>query len=1013
METNQPSNMNNSYDSQLINIRQEDTSVNMKTSVNVSKSNNKEQILNMELKNIQMLILQRSLYILKKKFEINKKPLEIIYQKYKDENYSKLRCISVDYLTEMYTEIMETIQFTILPYNNINELFSADLMTELNKDKSKIVIKDLVKFTNNNIEKYNRIYFEKKMKKKQLLEETKKKINIVRSIDDMEEITSDKTIVKKNKRGKVIKNFEEMLKNNVELTFGPDIIMTINEDDMSILNNIKLLYSDVIPLIIADFLQNHLKENKNIALISTSNIDDAENIKLNQNVKTLFDNEILKFYQNLSKIDPDSENKEKLKNLLFEMLNTENQIKIYQKIILEQTAKGMNVKHLLNMVKKLNEQKSVMQKKINEYSNSNNKNNNGKNNNISNINNTNSSFGVNRKISEMNKSNSSLKGVQRPKKILLNNNSKSSLGSNNNIKLAANYSSTEGNYINININGVNDNQNHLITSNNNQNINNKEENFYYQYGVLYPETKEELRNNSLLEIFYFYTKQHSFIGQTPTFEQFLKSEEHLDLAEFGKFCVEFKILVKPQKIAEIFKKTSENSKNLTYKMFCEALKKLSVCANDEKKKYLMDRIKIYEMKLKEIKEKNKKIENKNEKKEENLSGIKSEGEAEESGKCLDEKNLENNNNENINKENEINNNENNDKTSENKEIKEEKKEEKKEENKEENKEEKKEENKEENVNNKEEKKETEKKDEKEKKEPINIKYYHQSKLKNAQNRKPIVKKKMKLVKPKTSTFLMAESQEDLEEKISKLKEDYDKLNKKTNTQLMEEFYQYLELDDINAYRKKMFGYVVPFRTKANYSRFPVKSVQNPPKQNPKIKKEMHKILVQRHEELIKEKEMKQIKEKNILFEKRMKKFEEDKKKIQHKLNMKNDYLQMKKNEEDYQKEKINKLTWAQIQKCDYDTFILNEKDKNRNNFNDIFTSQSNQFEGDDADYLKTFKMKKGFDEENDKINNNNNINNKAVPKFESNISRISSGKNGGINNSDLDIANAIESKSNK
>ena len=67
METNQPSNMNNSYDSQLINIRQEDTNVNMKTSVNVSKSNNKEQILNMELKNIQMLILQRSLYILKKK----------------------------------------------------------------------------------------------------------------------------------------------------------------------------------------------------------------------------------------------------------------------------------------------------------------------------------------------------------------------------------------------------------------------------------------------------------------------------------------------------------------------------------------------------------------------------------------------------------------------------------------------------------------------------------------------------------------------------------------------------------------------------------------------------------------------------------------------------------------------------------------------------------------------------------------------------------------------------------
>ena len=57
----------------------------------------------------------------------------------------------------------------------------------------------------------------------------------------MEEITNDKTIVRKDKRGKIINNFEEMLKNNKDLTFGPDIIMTINEDDMSILNNIKLL----------------------------------------------------------------------------------------------------------------------------------------------------------------------------------------------------------------------------------------------------------------------------------------------------------------------------------------------------------------------------------------------------------------------------------------------------------------------------------------------------------------------------------------------------------------------------------------------------------------------------------------------------------------------------------------------------------------------------------------------------------------------------------------------------
>ena len=433
MEPNQSSNFNNSYDSQIINyMKKDDSNMDIKISANELKNNNKEQMLSMELKNIQMLILQRSLFILKKKFEINKKPLEVIYQKYKDENYMKLRCISVDYLTELYIEIMETIQFTILPYNNFNELFSADLMTELNKDKSKIYLKELVKFTNQNIEKYNRIYFEKKMKKKQLLEENKKKINVVRSIDEMEEITNDKTIVRKDKRGKIINNFEEMIKNNIELTFGPDIIMTINEDDMSILNNTKLLYSDVIPLIIADFLQNYLKENKNIALISTSNIaDDAENVKLNEKVKTLFDNEIFKFYQNLAKFDPDNENKEKLKNLLLEIMNTDNQIKIYQKIILEQTAKGMNVKHLLNMVKKLNEQKDVLQKKINEYSINNNINNKSY---LNSVNNTKSTFNKdNKKLKEMNKSNSSLKS-QRNKNKLGNNGKYSNLNTSPNNK---------------------------------------------------------------------------------------------------------------------------------------------------------------------------------------------------------------------------------------------------------------------------------------------------------------------------------------------------------------------------------------------------------------------------------------------------------------------------------------------------------------------------------------------------------------------------------------------------
>ena len=1009
-------------------------------------SRDKDEILDMELKNIQMLILQRSLYILKKKFEINKKELEIIYQRYKNEKFMKLKCINVDYLLELYKEIMDTTQFTMLPYLNFNELISADLMTELNEDKSKAVLKALVEFTTINVEKYNRIYFEKKMRKKKLIEESEvKKKNEEPSLEE-EEYTSQVKIVKINKRGKIINTFEQMLENNKEFDVGEDIIITINEDDMSILNNKKLLYSEVIPLIIADFLQEYLKNNEYVAIVSTSNIsDDQENYKLNQNVKSLFDKDIIKFYNNLNKADPNEENKEKLKNLLFELMNIENQIKIYQNLVLEKTKKGQNVKHLMNMVKKLNEQKDILQKKIDQFSTTSKNSKLSMGGNISTLNAYNSSMekyhiSENYKSSEKklikNSQNSKINGTLKSEKR-----TKYKLGSNNsNLTINSKRRSSTNNS-----NKGQLNSDHLMIDVYNDNISNM--------GLKEPLTKEEIRKNSLLEIFYFYTKQHSFLGQTPTFEDILKSDEHLDMAEFGKFCVEFKVLVKPQKIAEIFKKTALNSKKLSYDNFTETLKKLSIYANDEKKQYLMERIKIYKMKLKEINEKNKKngiIENENEneqnkskEKEENLSGIKSEGEAEDEEKLKQEKG-ENNNNENIDKKSNNQNNDNDKKSINSNKDKDDKKslnnisENKNlgninEENINNNNNEQNQNNNEQPKNNSINKNEQNEKD-KNTHLSTNQKLYQQSKLKHQSIKKNKQKQKSKVVKAKTNTFLMMESKEELEEKISKLQQDYDKLNQKTHSQLEEEFYQYLEIDDMNSYRKKMVGYIYPFNTRNTNSRIPLESVPHSVKRDPKMQKEMHRILVQRHEEMKREKELKQMKEKKILFEKRKKQFEIDNKKIQQKMSIKNDYIQFRKKEEDYNKEKQGKITWQQIQNSDYDNFILNEKDKNKNsNLYEIFTNKSNQFEGDDGDYLENFRIKKGFNEKDnentktvDKRNNNmdnnailnNNINNNMniyesinktepmAPKFDINLSRISSGNNLG-NNSDYDIVNSI------
>ena len=1064
-------NENNQFSSNLNKIQKQDIS-----------SKNKEEILDMELKNIQMLILHRSLYILKNKFEINKKEIEIIYQKYRDDNYMKIKCINVDYLFDLFKEIMDTTQFTMLPYVNFNELISADLMTELNSDKTKAILKALIKFTKINIEKYNRIYFEKKMKKKQMIEENEKKKKIGQAALDFIDYTKSQKIVRINKRGKIIQTFEEMIENNKEIKVDEDIIVKINEDDMSVLNDKKLLYSDVIPLIIADFLQEYLKNDEYVAIISTSNIsEDKDNYRLNQNVKSLFDNDIVKFYNNLNKVDPEQENKEKLKNLLFELMNTENQIKIYQKLILEKTAKGANVKHLMNMEKKLNEQKSILQKKINQFNIT-------KNSGQSlgadiSLINTNSILGNNITI-DKNHLKENYKNIEKNNLLKKNNsNSKNS----KNLKIAKNPKYKEGNspsnfsldskrfsttnnynsnkiqknFIAKTNNDVNIKANNNIVLNNNNEINSKynyyynNDNFYYQHGIKFPETKEEFRKNSLLDIFYFYTKQHSFLGQTPTFQEILKSEENLDLAEFGKFCVEFKILVKPQKIAEIFKKIAKNSKELNFALFIQTLKRLSICANEEKKQYLMERIKLYKIKFKEIQEKNKKIgivENENEQnkikdKEENLSGIKSEGEEEDEEKCQQEKNMENQNQEedkeiNFEKLKEIeniidkksNNSKDNDKKS-NKNSNEDKKssnnnvdenmnpasENKEEINKEENVKANSNENRQDldnisnNINNS-------------KYESLNLKYFKENKIKNqSKNHKT---KKLKLAKSKTNNFSMMETKEELEEKISKLQQDYEKLNQKTKEQLEEEFYQYLEIDDINVYRKKMVGYIYPFINRENDSRFPLQSVARPVYRDPKMQKEMHKILVQRHEEMKREKELKQIKEKNILFEKRKKKFEIENKKIQQKMSKKNDYLQIKRNNEDYKKEKMNKLTWQQIQNCDYDTFIINENDKVKGNLDDIFTIKNIQFEGDDSDCLKNFRLKKGFNEniignkinnmnlninsENHNFNNNNshdNINKTELlpSKFHTNLSRISSGNNVSIN-SEYDIVNSFESK---
>ena len=852
---------------------------NINQNSNQNSTENNQENLNEIKKKSKNLVLERSLYILKRKFEIHKKELEAVYDKYRHKNYKKLKAIDVNYLVQIYDEIFKTTRFKLIPYTNSKEVISADLMMEINQNKRNMVFRSLEKFTLKNIQKYNKLYYEEKMRAKKLLEEEQKKKEEEDSQkkEEEEKFNTQVKIVRKNKRGKIINDFEEMLKINKEFDVGDDILSSINEDDAIILDNNQLLYTEVFRTIIADFLQDTVPNGTySIALIPLAeDLDNDEESKLNEDVKKLYDNELIEINTNIVKLDPVEEKKEKLKSLLLELMNIENQIKIYDNLIVENISKGNNnVKHLITFMEKLKEQKKFIEEKLKKI-------NIELNGNISILNNNITETSETKKESNshkfsqfkiQNKKYGSYGKYSIDSVVKETKNVKKSISNHNIDKL-----------IDIKIDETNG-------SVDKYKYNYNRENFYYNHGIKDPETKAEFRRNNLLEIFYFYTKQHSFIGQTPSFQEILKSEEHLDLAEFAKFCTEFKIMVKPQKIMQIFKKNATNGKEMNFEGFINILIKLSSYVNEEKKQYIQERIKLNELKLKEIKEKNKNenLTKPNDKIEE---VVKSDGE------------------ENNNKKTYV---------------------------------------------------------------STNLKYYQKSKKKVQSNAKI---KKILLIKSKTNVSLMTDTEDEIQEKISKLKNDYNSLKEKTEEQLEEEFYQYLEIDEPNLYRKKMVGYIYPFQNRENESRFPLKSVARPVIRDEKVQKEIHKTLVRRIENLKKQKEEKEKKEKEILFEKRKKKFEVDNKKLVDKINRKNDYRQLKINEEDYQRQKLDKLTWKMIQTSDYDNFILNEKGKNKSNLDEVFTNESNLFEGDDENFLKSFKIKKGIHESQISKTNGNEINN--------------------------------------
>ena len=836
---------NQSNDQEILNYNQINTSIS-----SASKIQDKNKI-EIEQKNIQMLIFQRSLYIMKQRFDQNRQETQLVYDKYKNPKYKSLECISTKNLYQCFKEVFHTNQINLYPYDNFNDLSTADLVSGTNEDKYNKMINELVLFTQKNVTKYNEKFYENKMKKKRLKEEEeKKRLNELEKNDISDEVK----IVYKNKRGEIISDFQKISENNKKVVIN-ELIYTVTEEDMTILTNNKLLYHGVIPLIIADFIQENLEKNNKIGIIITNRnfFHEKEDLQLEKNIKVLFDREIMKLYSNLNRIDPDEEKNEDLKKLLFESNSIDNKIKLYNEIILENTKKGEDVHYLMEMVKKLKEQKILYQKKISE---------------------------INTKKISINYSLNTLNSQSNSRTI----NTKTS-NADTSLQNKSIISTTKT----MNI------EKNKLSKINNKSLNNSKNNSKIHI-KLKPKklTKEEMRDKTLKEIFLFYCKQHSFLGRTPTFGDLLTKEELMTLSDFIKFCIDFKILVKKDKITRIFKQDLKDASLMTYDEFLQCLKKMAKLMHEEKIGYKKDKINMYQLQKNELIEKEKENNNENNEEEKNIENIDNKEKKSESDNSLEKID------ENINEEN---------------------------------------------------------KDEEKK--SINEKGSTGSKIKLKKPRKLSNLDKNKKNKiSKEPEKILSVTKEDLEEKIAKLEDDLLILEHKTFDQIIEDFYNYLELDDPTKYQKRMIGYTRPFLVREDDTRNPEKNVKNPIKFNKQLIMRRYEYFIQRKDNIKKQKELEHLKEKNIKYEERKKSFNKHLKKLEKDYDSrikKDNYIQIKRNEEDYIKGKNNKLTWKLIQKNDYQAFLLNDQ-KNINinsvpsQLKDIFNKNDymNDFGDDDS-----------------------------------------------------------------
>ena len=312
---------------------------------------------------LSLITIYRSLYILKKKFEKYKDEISKIYTKYfaKDKNnFNNIRCkiIKISSFKSLLKEICTISNFSIIKLNAMNEIFISELMTDDKiEEKLDFSIEQINNYITENLNKYNNIFYNKKIKP--AIEITK-----IETIAD--DFTDYYPMAEYDKKGTLIYYYDqikELNKENEGKLKSKEI--TLQQEYENNLKENDILYVETLPVIIADFIQL----NSDYVIIN----NELEDNDLNNEIKNLFDSEIVKKIENNNtKLKEQIEkitvvkNEEKINSILQQELELEKQIKLYEDILNNKKKSGHETSYIEEFLKKLNEEKLILQSKLNK-----------------------------------------------------------------------------------------------------------------------------------------------------------------------------------------------------------------------------------------------------------------------------------------------------------------------------------------------------------------------------------------------------------------------------------------------------------------------------------------------------------------------------------------------------------------------------------------------------------------------------------------------------------------------